>query len=87
MLFHITYEMEPSSRNDAQGVFSETGGPPPDGVEMIGRWHCAAGLKGYLIADTNDAEAIAKWMQDWTHLIRFDIDPVIGDEEMARVIG
>jgi hypothetical protein len=87
VLFHITYEIDPAGRDSSQAIFKETGGLPPDGVEMVGRWHCAAGLKGYFIANSNDAEATALWLQAWTHLIRFDVNPVVEDEQFARVIG
>ena len=86
MLFHITYEIDPGSRDNAQAIFKETGGLPAEGVEMVGRCHCVAGLKGYLLARTDDGEAIARWLQDWTHLIRFNVDPVIEDEEFARIL-
>jgi hypothetical protein len=54
---------------------------------MTGRWHCAQGLKGFLVAEASDAVAIAKWMQEWTDLLSFEVTPVLTDEELARVIG
>ncbi len=54
---------------------------------MISRWHCAQGLKGFILAETTDATAIAKWVQDWTDLLSFEVTPVINDEQIARVIG
>jgi hypothetical protein len=87
MLFHITYEIGPACRGDAQAIFQETGGLPPEGVEKVGRWHCSAGPKGYIVASSNDAEAIALWLQAWTKLMRFDLSPAVEDEQFARVIG
>jgi hypothetical protein len=54
---------------------------------MIGRWYCAQGLKGFIVADSSDAEAIAKWFQGWTDLLSFEVTPVVSDEQLARVIG
>ena len=87
MLFHITYEFGPAQRNDAQQRFREGGGLPPDGVTMIGRWHNAAGLKGFLIAESADAVAIGKWMQDWTDLLTFEVTPVVDDDGVTEVMG
>jgi hypothetical protein len=87
MIFHITYKLSPGRRNDAQNRFRETGGPPPSGVTMMGRWHCAEGLRGFIIAESSDAEAIGKWIQEWTDLLTFEVTPVLNDEQVARVIG
>jgi hypothetical protein len=87
MTFHITYEISPAHRNDAQKRFKQTGAPPAAGVTMTGRWHCAQGLKGFLVAESSDAAAIAKWMQDWTDVLSFEVTPVITDEQLSRVIG
>jgi len=54
---------------------------------MTGRWHCAEGLRGFLVAESSDAEAIAKWTQSWTDLLSFEVTPVVTDEQLARVIG
>jgi len=87
MIFHISYAFSPEQRNNAQKRFKETGGLPPSGVTMIGRWHSAQGHKGFVLADSSDAVAIAKWMQEWTDLLSFEVTPVLNDEEVARVIG
>ena len=87
MVFHITYELACGQRNDAQKRFKATGAPPPPGVTMTGRWHCAEGLKGFIVAESSDAEAIAKWTQGWTDLLSFTVTPVVTDEQLARVIG
>jgi hypothetical protein len=87
MIFHITYEISPERRNESQKRFKETGARPPTGVKMTGRWHCAQGLRGFIVAESSDAAAVAKWMQDWTDLLSFEVAPVITDEELAKVIG
>jgi len=87
MLFHITYEIDPAGRNAAQDRFRETGGLPPEGVTMVGRWHAAAGLMGFLVAESSDAVAIGKWMQDWTDVLTFEVTPVVDDEGITEVIG
>ncbi|MFW2367797.1 MAG: DUF3303 domain-containing protein [Desulforhopalus sp.] len=87
MLFHISYELSPHERDLAQQRFKDTGAPPPQGVTMQGRWHSAAGRKGFMIAESSDAVAIAKWTQGWTDLLSFKVTPVLTDEEIGEVIG
>jgi hypothetical protein len=87
MLFHVSHELSSENREAAQNRFKETGGLPPEGVEMIGRWHCAEGLRGFVLAETSDAVAIATWLQDWTDLLTFEVTPVVDDEQMMGVIS
>ena len=87
MLFVITYRVSVEHRDAAQARFKETGGGPPDGVKMVGRWHSAAGLKGFVLAEASDVVAIGKWTQDWTDLLTFDVTPVLDDEQVMEVMG
>ena len=54
---------------------------------MTGRRHCAQGLEGLIVAEASDAVAIAKWIQEWTDLLSFEVTLVLTDEGIARVIG
>jgi hypothetical protein len=87
MLFMITYSFHPEHREAVQARFKATGGPPPAGVKMLGRWHLTAGLGGFVLADASDAVALGKWMQQWTDLLTFTISPVGTDEDTIKVIG
>ena len=87
MTFHITYQFSPEQRDQAQKRFLATGALPPAGVTMTGRWHCAQGHRGFLIAESSDVEGIAKWIQGWTDLLTFEVTPVMNDEQAVRVIS
>lgn len=87
MKFVIHYTLGPGQRDAAQGRFVETGGGAPAGVTMLERLHCAQGLEGFVICESNDATALAKWMQEWTDLLTFRVLPVIDDLAMAQMIG
>lgn len=86
MIFHITFEYLPDNRAEVHAGFLETGAPPPSGVTMTGRWHCAEGNCGYLVAESPDAHGIARWLQQWTDLVSFDVTPVLTDEQFRTVI-
>jgi len=87
MTFHISYAFPSENRDDAQERFKKTGAPPPASVTMTGRWHCAEGLRGFIVAETDDAVAIGKWMQEWSDLLTFEVTPVLTDEQISEVIG
>jgi len=87
MLFMITYSFRPEYRNTVQARFKETGGGPGPGVKMLGRWHCVAGHRGFVLAEGSDAVAIGKWMQEWTDFLCFEVLPVTNDEDVMKVLG
>ena len=87
MKFHVTYEFGPESRDETQAQFKETGGLPGDGVTMLGRYHAIEGLTGFILVESDDPIAIGKWMQEWTHLISFQVVPVLDDAGISEVIG
>ena len=86
MLFHISYTIEAEHRDAAQARFQDTGAPPPDGVTMHGRWHGISGRCGYILAESSEFEPVARWMQAWTDLLTFEIEPVLNDEQFSGVI-
>lgn len=87
MLFMCVYRMTPDVRDETNERFMEAGGPPPPGVQMVGRWHAAGGNYGWTLAETDDAEALARWCHEWADLIDFEIVPVIDDDQVGRVIS
>ena len=87
MIYHIAFEYLPDTRVEVHDRFKQTGAPPPGEVTMVGRWHAAEGNRGWLICEANDTAPIARWLQEWTDLISFEVTPVLTDEEFLAVIG
>lgn len=87
MQFMITYAFAPGARDTAQERFKTTGGGPGEGVRMLGRWHAVGGHRGYVLAETTDAVALGKWLQEWTDLLEFQVTPVNDDENVMQVLG
>ena len=87
MTFVMIWRFPPERRGEVQGRFLETGGPPPAGVKMIGRWSRIGGGEGICIAETDDAVALGKWAQDWNDLMEFEIYPALDDQTVAKVIS
>lgn len=87
MLFMTCYTFRPEHRQAAVERFATTGGPPPEGVKMVGRWHDAGMQRGFTLADADDVEAVARWCHQWADLLTFEIVPVLDDEQIMRVLG
>ena len=87
MTFMTTYKTSPAHRNAAQQRFKQGGGLPPQGVKMIGRRHKADGSGGFALCESDDAVALAKWIQDWSDLLEFEIFPVLDDNQIGIVLG
>ena len=86
MKFAIIWTVSPENRNAVQERFMETGGLPPEGVEMIHRFHAADGSMGLAICNATEGSALANWSQEWSDLIDLDITPIVSDEEMASIL-
>ena len=87
MIHVVSWTFKPEHRDAVQARFKKTGGLPPEGVRMLGRWHGTGTNKGVCIAESDDALAIARWMQNWSDLMSFDAYPALTDEEVAQVIA
>lgn len=87
MQFMVSFTIKPEHRSETIKRFMETGGPPPDGVKMLGRWHGATGNQGYTVAEADDVVAVATWCHQWADLLAFHIEPVLNDEEAVRVFS
>ena len=86
MLFIVRWEISQAVRKTAIKRFIDTGGAPPEGVKMLGRWHTADGEFGFAIAETDDVQAISKWALAWNDLLPMDIRPALNDEGMGAVL-
>ncbi|MDR6859818.1 DUF3303 family protein [Variovorax guangxiensis] len=87
MLFIGHWRISPGNRNAAIERFVKTGGVPPQGVKMLGRWHDVAQGKGIMISEAEDASAMARWALDWSDLMEMEVHPVLNDEQLGAVLA
>jgi hypothetical protein len=87
MLFAVSWTIPSAARDAANDRFLKTGGLPPDGVKMLGRWHSPGTGEGFCICESDDANALAAWMMQWSDLFKLQITPVIDDEGAAKMIA
>ena len=86
MLFTLAWSHTPNARNTTIKKFMATGGMPPEGVQMLSRYHNIDGTGGFAICETNDAGALANWAVDWNGLVEIKITAIIDDETMGEVL-
>lgn len=84
MKFMTTWSLKPTHQKEATARFLQTGGAPPSGVKMLGRWHGSAA--GFVLAETNDVKALYEWIMRWSDLLEFSVTPVMDDGEAAEVM-
>ncbi len=86
MKFTVKWNIPKGSVAEAEARFLQTGGQPPAGVKMIGRWHGMSG-GGVLIAETTDAKALYSWLSYWNDLLEFETTPCLDDAEAGEVLA
>jgi hypothetical protein len=86
MKYILRWEIAPSVRKAAIERFMKTGGMPPAGVTMIGRWHSADGAFGFAIAESDDLQAITKWALAWNDLLPMDVRPALDDQGLGAAL-
>ena len=87
MQFMLQFSIPIDKRDVAQERFQATGALPPDGVNMLGRWHCSGERRGYMLVETDDLTLITKFMREWSDVLEFQMAPVITDQQLAQVMA
>ena len=86
MLFKLAWSHTPQARNETIKKFMETGGMPPEGVELISRYHNLDGTGGFAILESTNASALADYARDWNGLIKIEITALMDDDTITSVL-
>jgi hypothetical protein len=87
VLYIVSWKGRPETRNAAAERFRKTGGAPPSGVKVIGRWHAVGPLAGVAIAEASDPLAVAKWALEWNDLFEMDVHAALTDEHLGQALA
>lgn len=87
MLFIVSWSISPEHRNRAIERFLKTGGAPPKGVTMLGRWHTVGGTTGFGVAETGDLALMQQWVLEWSDLMSMEVRPALTDEQAAPLLA
>ena len=88
MKFMPTFSWKPDIKAQEQGIarFLKTGGQPPKGVKLLGRWTRADFSGGYDLLEADDSQALAEFALMWSDLMILTIVPVVEDQALAEVL-
>jgi hypothetical protein len=88
MKFMLTFEWKPDrkTRSEAIARFRKTGGLPPKGAKLVGRWTRADFSGGYDLIESDNAQALAEFALMWSDLMQLTIVPVLEDPALAEVL-
>ena len=86
MKYIVSWTLPQGTYNAAVARFLETGGAPPKGVEMLGRWHGMSG-QGFAIAESSDAKAMFLFQAQWADLLAIAITPCLEDADAGAVMA
>jgi hypothetical protein len=88
MKFMLTFAIRPDTkgRDEAIARFKKTGGQPPKGVKLIGRWTSADFSGGFDLLESDDVKALTEFALMWSDVMALKLVPVIEDAELSDVL-
>lgn len=84
MKFMLTFTIPPQRRDDAMARFRKTGGQPPAGTTLLGRWTAADFSGGFDLLESDDARALTDFALLWSDLLALRIVPVVDDADLGE---
>ena len=86
MKYITIWNLPTGTYNATIARFLETGGMPPAGVKMLGRWHGMSG-QGVMITESDDPKAMFAFRAQWSDLIEMTITPCLEDADAGAVLA
>lgn len=88
MKFMLTFNWNPDTKSRDEGIarFRKTGGQPPKGAKLLGRWTRADFSGGFDLLESDDPQALAEFALMWSDLMQLTIVPVLEDEPLSEVL-
>jgi hypothetical protein len=89
MRFMLTFAIRPEARgrDEAIGRFKATGGHPPKGARLLGRWTAADFSGGFVLLEGDDAGPLTEFSLMWSDLMELHAVPVLDDAELGEVLA
>jgi hypothetical protein len=87
MKFIVQWNGLPTAENAVIERFMKTGGKPPEGVTLLGRWHAIGGLHGVAIIEAEDTRGLSALALEWSDLLTLSIFPAATDEDLGAALS
>jgi len=86
MKFILTFSLPPATRDAAIARFLETGGQPPPGVTLLGRWTQLDLCGGVVLLESEDPQALTAFAHAWSDVVELTMAPVLEDQALSDVL-
>jgi Protein of unknown function (DUF3303) len=88
MKFIMTFNWTPNAQKRAEGIarFQKTGGLPPEGVRLLGRWTKADLSGGFDLLETEDSKKLIEFAYMWGDLMDLSVFSVLEDNELSEAL-
>jgi len=88
MRFMLTFRFTPDKekRNEAIARFLKTGGLPPKGAKLLGRWTRLDFSEWYDLLESDDPKALTEFALAWNDIMEIKIVPVLEDQALSEVL-
>ncbi|MDN3919290.1 DUF3303 domain-containing protein [Roseateles violae] len=86
MKYLISWTIPQDTFTASASRFLETGGAPPPGVKLLGRWHGMSG-QGFAVAESDDGKAMYLYRAQWADVLTIQVTPCLDDAEAGPVIA
>ena len=89
MKFTLTFKWKPdlTARDEGISRFLKTGGNPPPGAKLLGRWTRADFNGGFDLLESDDAQALVEFALMWSDIMDLEIFPIVEDQPLAEVLN
>jgi hypothetical protein len=88
MKFIVTFSWQPDTetRDESIARFLKSGGQPPAGVKLLGRWTAVDFSGGFVLLESDDPKALTEFSLMWSDLMELSIVPVLEDPELSGIL-
>ena len=88
MKFMLSFTMaqDKAKRDEAIQRFLKTGGQPPKGAKLLGRWTAANFNHGFDLLESDDVKPLTQFALEWGDLMELNITPVVEDKDLLEVL-
>lgn len=86
MKFLVLWSQNLATYRSAIEHFQKTGGAPPTGVTLTGRWFGMNG-KGAAVVESDDPKALFAYTAEWSEFLTIEVTPLVEDADAGEVLG
>lgn len=85
----LTFAIKPGGNRCDQAIarFKKTGGQPPKGTKLLGRWTAADFSSGFDLLETDDVVSLMEFSLMWSDVMELRLVPVVEDAALATALG